>query len=113
MVIGDAAHAVDPTTGQGASKALEDSQTFALLLAELLGIEYHGGAPDRFNIDKVIEAFYDIRHPRVKAIVEHGKKLAGRKANVGVVKEHFMYCIFWLEIKFLSIGESSLDDTKP
>lgn len=39
VLIGDAAHAIDPTTGQGASQALEDPQTFALLLAELFDVE--------------------------------------------------------------------------
>ena len=36
VLVGDAAHAMDPTTGQGASQALEDSQTLSLLLAECL-----------------------------------------------------------------------------
>ncbi|KAF1931020.1 FAD/NAD(P)-binding domain-containing protein [Didymella exigua CBS 183.55] len=110
VLIGDAAHALDPTTGQGASQALEDSQVFSLLLAELLDRECYGQAPDRFTIDKAIKVFYEIRHPRVKTISDRGKKLAGRKANVGIVKEYFMYCFIWLLIKFPSIGKALLSD---
>jgi 2-polyprenyl-6-methoxyphenol hydroxylase-like FAD-dependent oxidoreductase len=105
VLIGDAAHAMDPTTGQGASQALEDSQTFALLLAELLDAEHYGCAPDSYNIDKAIKVFHEIRAPRIDAIVRRGKKLAGKKANVGIVKEYAMYCFLWLLIKFPFFGE--------
>lgn len=105
VLIGDAAHAMDPTTGQGASQALEDSQTFALLLAELLDAERYGCASYLYNIDQAIYFLHEIRAPRIKKIVERGKKLAGDKANVGVIKEYTMYCFLWLLIRFPSLGE--------
>ncbi|KAF1845102.1 FAD/NAD(P)-binding domain-containing protein [Cucurbitaria berberidis CBS 394.84] len=103
VLVGDAAHAMDPTTGQGASQALEDSQTFALLLAGLL---------ERADeqVDEAIKLFHEIRAPRINAIVERGKKLAGRKANIGVVAEYFIYSFLWLLMKFPSIGKFVLGD---
>jgi 2-polyprenyl-6-methoxyphenol hydroxylase-like FAD-dependent oxidoreductase len=105
VLVGDAAHAMDPTTGQGTSQALEDSQTFTLLLAELLDAERYGYGSDNWAIDHAIKLFYDIRSPRIDAIVERGKKLAGRKADLGIVAEYFMYCFLWLLNKFPSLGE--------
>lgn len=99
VLIGDAAHAMDPTTGQGASQALEDSQTFALLLTSLLSRGENGVVPCMWSISQAIEIFYKIRFPRVNKIVERGKKLAGKKKNVGIVAEYTMYGFLWLLLK--------------
>lgn len=106
VLVGDAAHALDPTTGQGASQALEDSQTFALLLAEVFDVERYGSSKPKWAIDQTIDMYFKIRSPRVQRIVEHGKKLSGSKASVGVVKEYIMYLFLWLLMKFPSFGES-------
>lgn len=106
VLIGDAAHAMDPTSGQGASQALEDSQTLALLLAELLKVEGSNDSisEEKANVDQAIKILYDIRSPRVCAIVERTKKIAGRKGNVGVVGEYVTYFFLWLLNAFPSIG---------
>lgn len=107
VLVGDAAHAMDPTTGQGASQALEDSKTLAVLLAALVKDADEAESSNTSNnaIDETIKIFHDIRSPRVNAIVARGKKLAGKKENVGVVGEYFMYCFLWFLIKVPSIGE--------
>ncbi|KAF2657868.1 FAD/NAD(P)-binding domain-containing protein [Lophiostoma macrostomum CBS 122681] len=110
VLIGDAAHAMDPTTGQGASQALEDSQTLALLLAECLKRGEQGQLDGKQAIALTLKLFYQIRNPRVQEIVERGKKISGSKTNVGVVMEYTMYLFLWLLIKFPSIGLMMLGD---
>lgn len=106
VLLGDAAHAMDPTTGQGASQAFEDSLTLSLLLkAMLVGDrrpDFEGR--EREKVDLAIKLFYDIRSPRVREIKERGKKISGRKANVGVVAEYFTYFFLWMLNTFPSIG---------
>lgn len=105
VLVGDAAHAMDPTTGQGASQALEDAKTLSLLLKHLLEPEEGRTTPlpralesatESERVDAAIKMLYEIRSPRVKEIVERGKKIAGRKADVGIVAEYFMYFFLWL-----------------
>lgn len=115
VLVGDAAHAMDPTTGQGASQALEDSKTLSLLLAECLKKSEHRGVEGREYREKdaiasALKMFYEIRNPRVQNIVERGKKLAEKKANVGIVGEYIMYCMLWLMMKLPSIGKLMIGD---
>lgn len=104
VLVGDAAHAMDPTTGQGASQALEDAQTFALLLGECLKKAAKEDA-DAEAVKKAIKLFHQIRSPRVRAIVERGKKLASNKTDLNIVAEYSMYCFFWLMMRFPFIGK--------
>lgn len=118
VLLGDAAHALSPTTGQGASQALEDAQTWSLLLAELLKKAYNGekasegadvktGAPfsEKDALDLAMKLFYEIRQPRVTEISDRGKKLDGNKADVGIIGEYFMYFFLIILNKYPAIGE--------
>ena len=122
VLVGDAAHALSPTTGQGASQALEDAQTLSLLLAEILKKTYNpddaaaastGGAyitapwvgRERDAVAQALKLFYDIRQPRVAAIAERGRKLDRGKTNMSVFEEYGMYCFFWVITHFPSIGK--------
>ncbi|KAF2734229.1 FAD/NAD(P)-binding domain-containing protein [Polyplosphaeria fusca] len=111
VLIGDAAHALDPTTGQGASQGLEDAQTLALLLANMLSTPTEAIAEQESEaVDVAIKLFYEIRAPRVEEIVKRGKKMSGRKADVGTLAEYMMYCFLWLMMKLPSIGKLILGD---
>jgi 2-polyprenyl-6-methoxyphenol hydroxylase-like FAD-dependent oxidoreductase len=68
IVIGDAAHAPSPTSGQGASLAIED----AVLLAKCLR--------DIDMIPKAFETFERLRRRRVERIVAEGARGSSRKA---------------------------------
>lgn len=63
MLIGDAAHAVSPHSGQGASMALED----ALVLARALSDE-------PADLKAAFRAFEATRRPRVEKVVEMGRR---------------------------------------
>lgn len=70
VLIGDAAHAVAPHSGQGASMALED----AMLLAKLLR-EANGRA-----LARVFAEFEQQRRPRTDKVIALGRRNAQRKA---------------------------------
>jgi 2-polyprenyl-6-methoxyphenol hydroxylase-like FAD-dependent oxidoreductase len=105
VLVGDAAHALDPTTGQGASQALEDSQTLVLLLAQSLKRTEKYPSQTQEGIETVLKLYYEIRNPRIQKIVERGKKMANKKANVNIVAEYTMYFFLWLMMKFPAIGK--------
>ena len=73
LLIGDAAHAVSPNSGQGTSMALED----AMLLAKLIRDEAH--------LEAVFTRFEAARKPRVERIVAEGRKKGGRQTHRGWV----------------------------
>ncbi|MBW0434931.1 FAD-dependent monooxygenase [Leptospira yasudae] len=70
-LIGDAAHAVSPNSGQGASIAMEDAMYLAKLLRDFSG-----------NHMQAFECFERDRKPRVEKIVAEGRRRAGGKEIV-------------------------------
>jgi FAD-dependent urate hydroxylase len=62
IVIGDAAHAASPTSGSGASIAMEDAVTLAKCLR------------DAASVDDAFIAYEAARRERVEAVVAHGKR---------------------------------------
>jgi len=71
VLIGDAAHAVAPHSGQGASMALEDAQMLALLLRD--GLE---------NPGEVFRKFEHLRRPRTNKVIAMGRRNAQRKEEM-------------------------------
>jgi FAD-dependent urate hydroxylase len=67
VVIGDAAHAVSPSTGQGVSQAFED----AVVLAQCLR--------DSGDVATALVAYERLRRGRVEAIAAWGAKMGGTK----------------------------------
>ena len=71
LMIGDAAHAPLPTSGQGACQALEDAWHLANLLEE-------GGS----NISNSFSRFVNLRHSKTTGIIMSGRQLASSLFNV-------------------------------
>jgi 2-polyprenyl-6-methoxyphenol hydroxylase-like FAD-dependent oxidoreductase len=68
IIIGDAAHAPSPSSGQGASMALEDAVVLAKCLRDLPSVE------------KAFAVFERIRRGRVERIVANGARSSSSKA---------------------------------
>lgn len=68
VVVGDAAHAASPSSGQGASMALEDGLALGMLVA---------GTPDA---PTVLARFEALRRPRVDRVIAQGKASSAGKA---------------------------------
>jgi 2-polyprenyl-6-methoxyphenol hydroxylase-like FAD-dependent oxidoreductase len=68
IVIGDAAHATSPASGQGASLAIEDAVVLAQSLRDVDGVT------------EAFAAFVDRRRDRVERIVAEGNKWSNTKA---------------------------------
>src|SRR5207244_7777518 len=69
VILGDAAHATSPSSGQGASMAIED----AVVLAKCLR--------DSASVSDALEAYERARRARVEAIVKHGRRSSQTKEN--------------------------------
>lgn len=103
VLVGDAAHALPPTSGQGTSQALEDAQTLTLLLENHLRKE---GRKEQEAIELSAMAFYEIRSPRVLKIKQRAEMFDSGKINQGIVAEYSMYFFIWLMIQLPFIGKS-------
>ncbi|MEC3956892.1 FAD-dependent monooxygenase [Nocardia sp. CDC153] len=74
VIVGDAAHAVASSSGQGVSMAVEDAVTLALCLRDL---------PDTAS---ALAEFERRRRDRVERVVAHGAETSGDKAQHGLAR---------------------------
>lgn len=100
VLVGDAAHALPPTSGQGSSQALEDVECFSLFLSHHLGKAYESGGHDPTDYKGVIRAaakqYMDLRQPHVKRILDHAQQSQNRKRDKTVIEEYIMYAFMWM-----------------
>jgi FAD-dependent urate hydroxylase len=94
VVIGDAAHAPAPTSGQGASMAAED----AVVLAKCLR--------DQPDIGRALAAYERLRRPRVERIVAQGARTGSTK-TLGPVGRMLQSLVLPVVFRFL-VTERSL-----
>ena len=111
VLVGDAAHCLPSSSGQGVSQALEDAQTLALLLAHYLQDEsisasaiYPDSTPSQHasQIQAATTAFQTIRKPRVERILDFSRRMGNRKKKMGPVGEWTTYVFMWLMCKVMS-----------
>jgi 2-polyprenyl-6-methoxyphenol hydroxylase-like FAD-dependent oxidoreductase len=102
VLVGDAAHTLPSTSGQGVSQALEDAQALSLLLARYLRYpppaetqQDPSSSSVKPQIQAAITAFQSIRKPRVEYILDSSRRMAGRKKKMGPVGEWITYFFMW------------------
>ena len=108
MLLGDAAHTLPATSGQGAGQALEDSVVFSLLLAHYMAkAEAAGGGLTVEEVIKLsIKGLYEIRYPRVATIKARSRNLYLTNKKIdNVVFEYMYYLFIYMWTNFPILGE--------
>ena len=93
VLIGDAAHATSPSSGQGASLALEDS----VILAKFLR--------DSSDLDQALTAYEAARRPRVAKVAQLAKRTNQSKV-AGPLLRRFQDLLFPVALKYFVHSES-------
>ena len=112
VLIGDAAHGMQPSSGQGASQGLEDAQILSMLVAHY--IERHcSQAATRAGrqvpatigeaVDEASKKYEELRKPRVERIVERAKQMGDTKRKKGLIEEYLTYFILWIIGKLIPL----------
>ncbi|KAK2040010.1 FAD/NAD(P)-binding domain-containing protein [Colletotrichum somersetense] len=97
VLLGDAAHTLPATSGQGAGQALEDSVVFSLLLASHLG----DAVPEAEAIRMAAKGLFDIQAPRVAAIKRQSRNLYLTDRRIeNVFFEYIYYLYLYLLTRF-------------
>ncbi|KAJ5683308.1 hypothetical protein N7462_006473 [Penicillium macrosclerotiorum] len=96
VLVGDAAHALPPSSGQGSSQALEDVEAFTLLLSHHLQREdFIQGAMTtkvlKGCIKEAARQYMALRQPRVNEILKHAQHSQSNKKDMGLIQEYSMY----------------------
>ncbi|KAB8239130.1 hypothetical protein ETB97_012820 [Aspergillus alliaceus] len=111
VLVGDAAHALPSTSGQGSSQALEDVEAFVLFLSHYMEKAYGSLNHDleyKGVITTAAKQYMELRIPRVQAILEDAKRRQNVKRNMGLIEEYMMYCFMWILGWFPSIFAKQL-----
>lgn len=109
VLVGDSAHAMSPTTGQGVSQNLEDAQTLALLLSvtttKCHAEEQYGSLiPDA--IERSLLLYYHIRHERAERIAARGEAFDKHMLNAKPLAVYARSCLLWALNKFPGISKN-------
>ncbi|KAL8847584.1 MAG: hypothetical protein Q9221_007360 [Calogaya cf. arnoldii] len=105
VLIGDAAHAMQSSSGQGASQRLEDAQVLSMFLAHYLERHYSQSAlragvqkpgTIREAVHQASKKYFEMRQPRVKQITDRAKQMGDMKRKKGLLEEWFTYLILWV-----------------
>jgi 2-polyprenyl-6-methoxyphenol hydroxylase-like FAD-dependent oxidoreductase len=108
ILVGDAAHALPSTSGQGSSQALEDVECLALFLAhELRHANESEGGDLLKTITTAAQHYEALRRPHVTKILEISRKMQNQKRDMSVVKEWIMFAVMWAFRFFPSILSKS------
>lgn len=118
VLVGDAAHALQPSSGQGACQALEDAESLALLLKQHLTKGDHTSSNTTtttttatattttrtHTLSQALTKFNTLRIPRLNKIQAESEKFASLKTDMSFVQEWIMYIAIWIVMKVEALG---------
>jgi 2-polyprenyl-6-methoxyphenol hydroxylase-like FAD-dependent oxidoreductase len=92
---------MQPTSGQGTSQALEDCESFVLLLTHYLKEGYLRASATQLATETNARAmaakkFVDMRLPHIKAIQWRSERMGNMKKKMGIVQEMLLYLVLWM-----------------
>ncbi|KAH7027188.1 uncharacterized protein B0I36DRAFT_385263 [Microdochium trichocladiopsis] len=98
VLVGDAAHALPPTSGQGCSQALEDAEAFVLLLSHSLqnADQEQIEANPKSLVKTAARQYMALRVPHVTQILREAQKIQNSKREKGTISEYLMYGVLWI-----------------
>jgi 2-polyprenyl-6-methoxyphenol hydroxylase-like FAD-dependent oxidoreductase len=101
LLLGDAAHAMPPDTGQGVACAVEDAVAIAMLL------EHAGDGMGGTGYKQLRKEYEGLRMPRIHKILDLAKRMGDKKKKLGTVQELVRDVAMWVVCR---LPESLGDD---
>lgn len=111
VLLGDAAHTLPATSGQGAGQALEDSVVFSLLLSSYLrsSRDEGSGLSEAEAIDLAAKGLYEIQQPSVAAIKRQSRNIYLTDRVIETVVFEYVYYVYMFLLTNLQILCKSRD----
>jgi 2-polyprenyl-6-methoxyphenol hydroxylase-like FAD-dependent oxidoreductase len=104
LLIGDAAHAIPPTGGQGAAMALEDAETLAYALAEIHGPDRKSRTVEEQHakLSQCITGWNAHRHERIAKVMQFTTKNGDmRKSTEHYYEQAAKEWLMWASFKWM------------
>jgi 2-polyprenyl-6-methoxyphenol hydroxylase-like FAD-dependent oxidoreductase len=104
LLIGDSAHAIPPTGGQGAAMALEDAETLAYALAEIHGPDRKARTATEQDekLAKCIMGWDKHRHERISKVLDFTTKNGNmRKSSNHFYEQAAKEWLLWAVFKWM------------
>lgn len=105
ILIGDAAHALCQTSGQGEALALEDAETLALLLSGCLARSAEGRLTEREAVTVAMFLMFEVRKPRVRGMAAQCRRVEGWKKGAGTLGLWARYGFVWASMRWAWLGK--------
>ena len=93
VLVGDAAHALQPSSGQGTSQAFEDAEALTLLLEHYLSRTAE--VSFMAAVEKASKEYVQMRIPRLHEIYVKTQKMSKMKGNQGFLMEMVTYAAIY------------------
>ena len=106
VLMGDAAHALPSTSGQGISQVLEDAAALSLILARAFEQEHQvRGVMDSVTLSRALGDFEGVRKPRVERILDEAMRMQHSKRSLGGLELLVMYIAMFVIFRIVGMRD--------